>query len=330
MPYELIEDVAETPQQPTRFQQELGTLQNILGGLGRSAVTIPTNIVSGALGSIPSIASLGGNILNYLSGGNIPTYEQAQNKIPLPPTEEQYQTGFEKLTGGRFKPQTPGEEIVQNIASDVGGFLPTLLFGGAGPALARLGKYGKIATAANIGSKAVGEATGSPLLEGLTKLGISLKGQGLKTLGTKKKEMRKLAEEAFRSGDYDAANKIFGELNYMSNVGEFLNEHIDLKKILKSSLLTKGLYGTSLLSRPGKTLAGTALAAGTGYGAKKGVELFDLYRSSPQFAQEFTNALKEAAFNNVSAFTRHIKKADKIATKFESEQKPVGRYEIID
>jgi hypothetical protein len=80
----------------------------------------------GIVGAPGSIASLGTNVANYLSGDRLGTYEEHRKKHPyLPPTVSDVRQATQKLTGEELEPKSQTQEAVHNVAQKFGSGLAT-------------------------------------------------------------------------------------------------------------------------------------------------------------------------------------------------------------
>lgn len=141
-------------------------------GLGkralRTAAAIPTRIAQGLISSPGDVLSLAGAGQKALGGQS---YEEMQQEAPVSfPTSAQTGDVIEKLTGGALEPQGGIEETIQNIAQDIGGFVPWLMFGPATGALKAVAKFLPTAITGNLAGQAVKELGGGPLAQAAAKL----------------------------------------------------------------------------------------------------------------------------------------------------------------
>lgn len=105
-------------QQPSipRSQEE-----SLLGTLGRGTARTAARVGESILGLPGDIGSLALGLPSYLTGGKTPTYEQAQQKIPiLPPTSAQLSEKVNELTGGYTAPQNEIESLFDDITGLAG------------------------------------------------------------------------------------------------------------------------------------------------------------------------------------------------------------------
>lgn len=167
---------AEQSQQPLpeqiQSQREYlkkGPQRDLLRDVGRIAARTG-EAIAGIPGNIPSfVLGLG----SYLTGGEIPTYEKAQETIPfLPPTSEQIREKVTKpLTKEYLEPQTPQEQFFDTVIGDISS---VLLPGGQAKTLGgflkgALGLTGR-SIAGTVAQKGISElGFDDPLSQGLTK-----------------------------------------------------------------------------------------------------------------------------------------------------------------
>lgn len=104
-----------------RREQEEQSEESTGAYLGRGALRTGARIGEAALGLGGDVLSGIGGLAHKLSGGRIPSYEQAQEKLPISlPTSADIRRGVtKKLTGEYLEPKDSGEEFVDQIVSDV-------------------------------------------------------------------------------------------------------------------------------------------------------------------------------------------------------------------
>lgn len=168
---------------PNQYEPEKG----IGGSISRTLRGSGLRFAESALGALPDIASAASGLLNYATGGKTPTYEQAREKASiLPPTSEQLREESRNAAHAPLtEPQNKFEEFFQDVASDVGSFVPTmLLFGGGKLPFSKVGsRIAQFAKGSGIGNSLKGIAKYFGAGEGLQSLakiggqiGYNLKG----------------------------------------------------------------------------------------------------------------------------------------------------------
>lgn len=135
-----------------------------------------------ALGAPGGILSILPDIGHYIKPDIIPSYEQAQEKFPLPLTPEQFHKGTQYFTGNKLEPQNELEANAGEFVSDLTGFM---LPGGF--ALKTAAKLAGVGQLIKLGV----EKIGNPTLGTLGKVGyhlIASMPNGIKELTEIKKE----------------------------------------------------------------------------------------------------------------------------------------------
>lgn len=134
----------------------------ILGSISRTARAVPRRLLEGVFGGIPDIASTASGLVNYATGGKTGTYEGARKSFPaLPPTSEELREASRQSPEGALtEPQGGFEEFIQDIASDVGSFIPSILMLGGGklPFSKIASRVGKFAAGSTVGNALKGVA----------------------------------------------------------------------------------------------------------------------------------------------------------------------------
>jgi hypothetical protein len=113
-----------------------------------SATGVAARAFEGAAGAPGSLAGLATDVGNYLTGGNLGTYEENRKLYPyLPPTISDLRGSTRNLTGQELEPKTENEKSVQNVAEKLGSsaatgvsFIPNVAMSIGGELVKRLTK----------------------------------------------------------------------------------------------------------------------------------------------------------------------------------------------
>lgn len=144
-----------------------------------------------------SIARLGtgavsepGNIQSTLEGAQGLIGGETETQGLKFPTSSDTNQWLDKVTGNLLKPKGNIEETIQNIAGDIGGYLPWLFFGPVGGVLGGLKNAAKVATGANVLGQGVKMMEGGPTAQAIAKIGGGL-AMGLRGTRQAAKELHK-------------------------------------------------------------------------------------------------------------------------------------------
>jgi hypothetical protein len=136
---------------------------------------------------------------------------------------------------------------------------------------------------------------------------IGIANEGLQDYGRKVPEWGK---------EFNKVENIHAGLNSASAANKFLQQHANLKSYVKNPVIKSALFGGFLFPQKVVPAAGAAVLAGTvGVGVREGVKFGELLYNSKEAQKYYFNALRAAATNNISAFTRNIKQLDKTASQ---------------
>jgi hypothetical protein len=138
---------------------------NLLRNTLRSGSRV-LEMAGGATGSGLSIVP---NLLNAVSGGATPSYEDLQKKVPiLPPTISQVTNFAQEKSGGYLSPKNESEKFSDDVISDLATFLAPI--GGQVPFRNSIIK----AVGGNAAAWLTKSLGGSPLAQGVIKLGFNV------------------------------------------------------------------------------------------------------------------------------------------------------------
>lgn len=172
---------------PNEIAQQEGNSSSI----ARTAVGVPLRIAESALGSVGDIRNAIKGLINHVTGGRSQAYRNtmtSEGGIPNPPTSEELrertrQSPYAHLT----EPKGYIEEVIHEVASDIGSFIPSMLIAGGGKLpFEKVGtRLRQFATGSALGSAGKGLAKYFGLDEGWQSL-IKIGGQiGYNALGAK-------------------------------------------------------------------------------------------------------------------------------------------------
>ncbi len=136
--------------------------------LARNFLRTGSRVLETAGGAVGSGLSLVPDLLNAISGGATPSYEDIQNKIPLPPTISQVSKFAQEKSGGYLSPQSPAEEFSDAVIPDLVTFLAPI--GGRVPFRNAIIK----ALGGNTASWLTKTLGGGPFAQGVAKLGFNV------------------------------------------------------------------------------------------------------------------------------------------------------------
>ncbi len=162
VPNNADELLSQLPSQSTaemlrKLGSPLGETNDVLSRLAGRTLARGAETVLGGAGDI---AQAGLGIANYLSGGNVPSYGQVQENLPISlPTSEDVQKFHEPYTGEALKPQGRIEELGDEATKLITALAFPLGGVGALSSGSKIGKaIGKIPQAAKVAVPAVGAA----------------------------------------------------------------------------------------------------------------------------------------------------------------------------
>lgn len=188
---------------------------------GAKAVSRGIEHTLGQFGSVPSLA-LGA--ANYLTGGTVPTYEELQEKspIPLPETVSQLQDRSSKLTGGYTKPEGTLDNFIDNVMGILNPLSLTGKLKGAGQIAQNIPKALGIA-GAGVGARKGAEALGaSPAVQDAAQITAQL----LSSVSGSKPKINAAINEGYDAAQ-EAAKGKFVKVNNISSVLDHLHDYID-------------------------------------------------------------------------------------------------------
>ena len=178
----------------TKLPEEEGFAKRAL----RTAAAIPVRFAQGAVSAPGDMLNLAGMGQKALGGQS---YEEMQQEAPISfPTSSQTGEFVDKMTGGALAPQGGWEELAQNVAQDVGGFIPWVLAGpirGVSSTLSKVGKYLPSALLGNAAQQGTKELGGGPLLQA----GARLAGGSMPNFLGNTKQLRKLKDTSYKSAE---------------------------------------------------------------------------------------------------------------------------------
>jgi hypothetical protein len=134
----MMHDQGEQEQRPEQQQGYDAENEGPGGMIARNILRGAGNVVAGGLGGLGDIGAAGLGAANWLTGGRTPTYSQAQEYLPLPPTSQNIADTLGKMSGGYLSAQSGTNEVMDDIARTVGSlWLPGQIIGKAGQILTK-------------------------------------------------------------------------------------------------------------------------------------------------------------------------------------------------